>query len=114
MNDRKLTFKEYLDSKEQLREAVSKTPRRNAEYTVRKYCKLVIGESKDEKDYVPLKPKHKVFVDWLYEDVDNPTILGIRFEGVRTVDSDGEFQTFWSGDKLLKWLVRNTREETTL
>lgn len=108
---KKLSFKEYLDSKDRLREAVNNVPKRTAEYTVRKYCKLVVGESKDEKEYVNLKPKHKIFVEWLYENTDNPTILSIKFDGVGDKNTDDEHQSFWQGERLLKWLLRNTREE---
>ena len=108
---KKLTFAEYVQSKNQLCEALGKTPQRISEYTVQKYCKLVVGESKETKEYVSLKPKHKIFVEWLYEDLGNPTILGIKFEGVSSVDSDEEHESFWEGAKLQKWLHRNTREE---
>ena len=63
---KQLSFKEYLESKEKLREAVDNVPQRTAEYTLRKYCKLVVGENKESKIYVPLKPKQKVLVEaWL-------------------------------------------------
>lgn len=110
--DYNLTFKEYLDSKEKLREAVTKTPQRVASYTVRKYCKLVIGESKEEKSQMALKPNQKITVDWLYEDVDNPTPVSLKFDGPKDVDAEQAHQTYWQGSKLLKWLNRNAREET--
>ena len=108
--EKKLTFKEYLESKQKLREAIEKTPRRQAEYNVYKYCKLVIGESKDEKEYVNLKPNQTITVEWLYEDVDDPTVISIKFDGVKDKDAGDEYETFWSGERLLKWLGRNTRE----
>lgn len=108
---KKLTFKDYLDSKEKLREAVEKTPQRIASYAVRKYCKLVVGESKETKEYISLKPKHNVLVEWLYNDIDNPTVINIKVEGVVGVDSADPYETFWSGERLQKWLLRNTREQ---
>jgi len=108
----KLTFKEYLESKEKLREALRNTPQRNAQYIVRKYCKLVIGETKEEKEYINLKPNQTILIEWLYNDADNPTVLGIKFDGVRNVDSDDDYRTYWDGMKLQKWLLRNTREKT--
>lgn len=110
--DFKLSFKEYLASKEKLREAVSKTPQRVATYSVRKYCKLVIGESKEEKSQITLKPNHKITVDWLYEDVDNPTPVSLKFSGLKDVAEEDSFNTYWQGVKLQKWLARNAREET--
>jgi hypothetical protein len=108
----KLTFKEYLASKEKLREAVTKVPQRSSTYNVRKYCKLVVGESKDSKEQIALKPGHKICVDWLYEDIDNPSIVSLTFEGVSEIDGDQQFETYWQGSKLMKWLIRNTTEET--
>src|SRR5271170_5200582 len=98
----KLTFKEYLESKDKLREAVLKTPQRTATYTVRKYCKLIIGESKEEKKQMVLKPKHKICVEWLYTDVDNPTIVSMKFDGVKEVPPEEQFETYWNGAKLTK------------
>ena len=106
----KLTFKEYLDSKDRLREAVEKAPRQTVTYTINKYSKLVIGESKESKSYINLKPKHKVELDLLYEDIDNPTVLAIRFIGVETILAEAEHKTFWEGKRLLTWLDRNGRE----
>lgn len=108
----KLSFKEYLDSKQKLREAIEKTPRREAVYNVRKYCKLIIGESKEEKSQITLKPNQKISVDWLYENLDNPTPVSIKFAGIEDVDNSQPFETYWQGNKLLKWLARNTNEET--
>lgn len=107
----KLTFKEYLDTKQKLREAVENTPQRQARYKVRKYCKLVVGESKDEKQYISLKPKQTIVVEWMYNDFDNPTVMNIQFEDVKDVDSDSEYDTFWAGERLQRWLLRNTFEQ---
>lgn len=105
-----LTFKEYLESKQRLREAAEKAPRQTVTYTINKYSKLVIGESKEDKSYISLKPKHKVELDLLYEDIDNPTVLAIRFIGVDSILSETEHHTFWEGKRLLNWLDRNARE----
>lgn len=107
-----LTFKQYLDSKEKLREAVTKTPQRVASYIVRKYCKLIVGESKTQKSQIALKPNQKITIDWLYENVDNPTPVSLKFNGPKDIDAEQMYDTYWQGAKLLKWLARNTREET--
>jgi len=106
-----LTFKEYLESKEKLREAIKVTPKQTVEYTVYKYCKLVVGESKDEKEQVNLKPNQKIIVEWLYNDIDNPTPLNITFEGVCPDIDSLEYNSYWQPQKLQKWLLKNTREE---
>lgn len=108
--EKKLTFLEYLESKKKLREAVENIPQRTARYSVRKYCKLVVGESKDDKQYINLKPKHQILIEWRYDTLDNPTPLSIQFDGPN-VNPDEDFDTFWSGEKLLKWLSRNANEK---
>lgn len=106
-----LTFKDYLDSKEKLREAVTKTPQRSAIYNVRKYCKLIVGESKEDKSQVALKPNQKICVEWLYTDVDNPTVVSMTFEGVKEIEAEQQYETYWDGTKLMKWLNHNATEE---
>ena len=106
----KLTFKDYLASKEKLREAIAQTPIHKATYSLRKYCKFPVGESKEEKQFISLKPKHEVIVEWLYNDVDNPTAVSLTFENVDGVDGEEKFKAFWSDARLRKWLDRNTRE----
>ena len=108
----KLTFKDYALSKDQLRSAITNVPQRVAEYEVKTYCKLPVGETKEEKEHVNLRPKHKIIVEWLYEDVDNPTPLNLRFEGPAETDPLEERAPHWHGDRLLKWLLRNTHENT--
>lgn len=107
----KLTFKQYIESKTKLLEAAKKSvPQHTAKYCVNKYCKLVVGESKLEKEYINLKPQHTVLVEWLYDDKENPTLIGIKFEGVNDVDPDDEFTSYWGGERLKRWLERNTKE----
>lgn len=106
-----LTFKRYVESRTQLLEALKTTPRQSTEYVVRKYCKIPLGESKDQREYISLKPKQKIIVNWLYEDIEDPTPLSVWFDGKDTNELRGrEFATFWSGEKLDKWLSTNARE----
>ena len=106
----KLTFKQYLDSKDTLREALNQTPVRKAEYIMRKYCKLPVGESKNEKEYIALKPKHRLIVEWLYEDPENPDMESVTFEGVATVDPEKKHSSYWTEERFKTWLYKNTRE----
>ncbi len=104
----KITFKEYLLTKDKLREAVQETPHQKKEYIVTKYCKLVVGESKDDKEQVNLKPNNKIIIEWLYENIDEPTPINIMFDGVcPDVDSENH-ATYWQSYKLQRWLLRNT------
>lgn len=102
----KLTFKQYLDSKEQLRKAITNTPVSVMEYQIKKYCSLPIGETEEDKTLVVLKPKQMVIVEWKYDNIDNPSIESIRFEGVSTIEEDIEHTTYWNSVKMKKWLMR--------
>lgn len=106
----KLTFKDYLASKEKLREAIQQTPVRQATYRLRKYCKFPVGETKELKEYIALKPKQEVIVEWHYADIDNPTAISMSFKNVDGINLEQKFKAFWSDERLQKWLLRNTRE----
>ncbi len=105
----KLTFKQYLESKEQLRKAIENVPVSIQEYEVIHYCSLPLGEYEEEKTLISLKPKQKLVIEWKYDSLDDPTPLNIRVKGVQTIDEDEQFQTFWANNKLQKWLRRHTK-----
>lgn len=107
----KLTFKQYLDSKDQLLKAMENTPIAIVEYEVKKYCSLTLGESEEAKNVIGLKPKQKIIVEWHYANIDNPTPEYVRLVGVKETDEDEKHDVYWSGTKLSKWLSRHTRRE---
>lgn len=109
----KLSFKQYLESKEKLREAIKNTPKQQTQYIVKKYCKLVVGESKEERQYISLKPRQIITIDWLYENIKYPTPVGISFNTAEVTAAE-IFQTFWNTSKLHKWLIRNTQEKPSI
>jgi len=100
----KLTFKQYLESKEQLLKAIEKTPISIIEYEVRKYCTLPINETIEP---VSLRPKNKIIVEWRYDDIHNPTPLSIRFKGVKNLDESEQYDIDMSCIKLQKFLSRH-------
>jgi len=100
-----LSFKQFLDSKEQLLKAINNPPVNVLEYEIRKYCTLYVGDSQETKELISLKPKNKIIIEWLYEDLNDPQPINIQFEGL---DYSDEYVTFWSGTKLNKWLSRHT------
>ena len=106
-----LTFKEYVESKEQLKAALKETPIQNTTYVVNKYCKLPLGESKDSKEFVLLKPKHKIVVEWKYEDIMSPDVVSVSFVDVKDVDTGAKSKVLWEKSRFRKWLLKNTREE---
>lgn len=101
-----------MQSKSKLVEAADRAPQRTALYTLKKYCKIPVGESKEDRKYVSLRPNQKISVSWLYEDMDNPTPLEINFDGPQDVNPEEGYQAMWNGNRLLNWLLRNSREET--
>ncbi len=104
----KLTFKEYFESKRQLRDAIETTPRQTFTYTVRKYCKLALGDAKQEKTQIVLKPGHIIIVEWLYLTLEAPTVQTVRFDGVGTDIDNITYTNTWPVGKLQKWLDVNT------
>jgi len=107
----KLTFKEYLESKERLLKQLKESPIRTATYNVKRYCRIPVGELKEAKEYIPLKPKQRVVVEWKYEDINStPDPMSITFKDVNSVNPERKYQTFWTGDRLQKWVDKNARE----
>lgn len=107
---KKMTFKEYLESKEKLRQAIGETPIQSTTHIVNKYCKIPVGETKEDKQYVSLKPKQKIVVEWRYVDINNPDVNQIQFEDVKDIEPTDSYETFWNNEKFQKWLLKNTRE----
>lgn len=105
-----LSFKEYLDSKRQLRAAIDQTPVSVKRYEVRKYCSIALGETKEDAKLIALKPKQKIVVEWRYDKLENPTVVHVKFIGVQTLNEGEEYQMFWTSSKFNKWLVRHARE----
>ena len=104
---KKLTFKEYIESKEKLRRAIQETPVASTYYVVKKYCKIRIGESREYRSEVALKPKQTIIVEWRYDDINNPNPISITLDDI----SQEEKPIYWSGQKLKNWLSKNTIEE---
>ncbi len=105
-----LTFKQYLESKECLRKAIGNTPVTVIEYDIKKYCSIAVGEDKDQSTAISLKPKHKMIVEWSYANPSSPTPNYIQLVGVDSINEDDQLDTYWSGNKLQKWLDRHARK----
>jgi len=112
----KLSFKEYLESKEALLDAVEKVQKTTIEYEVNKYCTLPINESSGKRA-IKLKPSNKLFINWLCEDKADPIPINITFDNNEEdleTDAEEEFdkdkKPVWNNKKLLQWLLHNTRQ----
>jgi hypothetical protein len=106
----KQTFKQYLAGKEQLRRAVENIPVTIIEYEVRKYCALTVGDNSDESSIIQLKPKQKIIIKWVYDNPKTPVPEYIRISTGGILNESYDHTTFWTTDKLQKWLIRHTRE----
>lgn len=104
------SFKQYIEGKRQLLQAVENTPTAVLEYEVKKYCSLTVGETEDDKELIGLKPRHKLVVEWRYDDPSAPTPEAIQVIGAKDIDIDDRFNTFWTGSKLQRWLTRHTTQ----
>lgn len=102
---KKLTFKQYLESKEQLLKAIENTPVTVVEYEVRKYCTLTVNE---DTEAISLKPKNKIIVEWRYDDIHNPTPIFAKFKGVKKLDETEQYDIEIPRLKLQKFLSRHT------
>lgn len=94
----RLSFKDYLMTKDQLRTALNETPYKVAKYRVTKYCKLELAE---DADVISLKPNHELIIEWLYEDIDNPTAESIL---LMTKESHGMIKVNMTHSKFNKWV----------
>lgn len=102
----KITFGEYLKSRDQLLEAVDKPSHSIVEYVVRKYCKLDM-----EGSTYDLKPKQTITVEWvaINENAYIPCYIVLSGNTVRNHD-----QSNISCGKLNKWLSRNADKGNVL
>lgn len=99
----KLTFTEYLNSKDRLRELIKENTSARIAYNIKKYCKLRVGESKKLREEIALKPNQVIIVEWHYITEAIQVPLNID-DGVTT------YSIYWSQDKLQNWLSKNSFE----
>jgi hypothetical protein len=106
----KLTFKQYVESRNQLLKAIENVPVTIIEYEVRKYCTLTLGECAEESVVFNLKPKQKLQVRWMCQNPLLPIPESIKVLNTDVLVEAEEHPTFWNSDKLQKWLIRHTHE----
>ena len=93
----KLTFKQYLDSRSQLLEAVNRPPKSKIVYQIKKYCTLKLYEGDTG---LGLKPGNQLTVEWDYANPQSPTPLNATFNGKNV-------QVAITTAKFTKWLLSN-------
>ncbi len=102
-----LTFKQYLESREQLLNAVNNTPITVVEYEICKYCSIPVVEG--DSDTISLRPKNKILIEWRYDDVYNPTPTSVQFRGVKGIEEGEQYLLNIPRIKLQKFLDRHTK-----
>jgi len=110
---RHLSFKEYIESKEQLKEAIAKSPIQAHTYMVTKYCKLAI-DIDGKKTEVYLKPKQLISVAWSYRDVHdaNPTPITVSFLDIPNMDEVDKYNFVAPSNKVIAWIDNNTSDSS--
>lgn len=103
MSIKHLTFKEYLNSKDQLMSGLVKEPIGIVEYEISNYCKISLGDSIKTKTVTTLKPDDVVSVEWNYTNKKSPKCLSMTLEGV-------SHNVYWKNEKILKWIEKNTKD----
>lgn len=106
----KLTFKQYMDSRDQLLKAIDNVPVTVMEYEVRKYCTLAVGDDPDDPINIQLKPKQRLHIRWQCQNPLMPIPEGVKIIASDVISETEEHEIFWSSDKLQKWLIRHTHE----
>jgi hypothetical protein len=102
---KKLSFKEYYESKQQLLKASANLPQVTVEYVVKKYCKIPIQVEGDGKDYVALKPKDVVRILWEFP---NPKSASPSAKNM--LINEQPYLPSWSSDKLNRWVSSMAEE----
>lgn len=96
-----LSFKDYYESINTLKDADENTPRMETIYECRKYCKVPLNVDDDDKKYIPLKPKDRVIIEWEYHTLDKPCPKMVVIESSEN-DVSGMFS--WNDVKVRKWV----------
>ena len=107
---KRLSFREYYDSKKKLLSACETVPRIRNEYRLTKYCKVPVFEelTGDNKVYVAFKPKDVIEILWekSNEFDDYPTAKRMIL-----ISEDGkEVFPCWNNKKMHKWIEGHTIE----
>ena len=107
---KRLSFKEYYESKKRLLSACESIPRIRNEYRLTKYCKFPVFESmdSDEKTYISFKPKDQIEILW--EKTDDVDEYPIAKRMVIISEDNKEVFPCWNNKKMHRWVENNTNE----
>lgn len=97
----KLSFKDYYESKQELKQQNESTVRFKTTHDICKYCKVpfILSES---KVYVPLKPRDAITVEW--KRTGNDIVpLTFNINGI-------EYLPSWNPSKMKTWVQQTTTQ----
>lgn len=104
-----LSFKDYYNTKEQLKRAGVENIKTTIEYSITKYCKIPVVESfASGKQYLALKPKDTVKILWEYES-ETPILKKL----VIVTESEQEYIPCWTSNKMFEWTGANCKQITS-
>lgn len=107
---KKLSFKEYLESKDKLLKSLENEPHYSSTYSITRYCRLSI-ERDSKKELINLKPGHKLIIEWHRKSEELlPEAMNILFENVRGLEPLKKYKSLNHKPSLIKWLSRNSFE----
>lgn len=105
----KISFKEYLESKKRLQEAIQNEADYTINYRITRYCRLVV-ENESKKEPINLKPGHMITINWRKRD-ETPEPINIIFENIKNTVPGKKYKTTMERFVFLRWLGRNSFEE---
>lgn len=103
----RLSFSDYVESKNILKNAIEDAPKHKQCFNVTKYCKIPVNENfkTNEKTYFSLKPKDSVEVIWEKHD----TQMIVRYI---IINEEYNYFPTWSNKKFSNWLSLNCTSVT--
>lgn len=108
---KKLSFKEYVESKDALLKAIENASHYSSTYNITRYCRISI-EKDSRKELINLKPGHKLIIEWHRESEELiPNAMSILFENVKGVEPLKKYKSLNQKAGLIKWLGRNSFED---
>lgn len=103
---KKLSFKEYYDSKKLLKDAGKSYPKYIKTHIVNKYCKIPANkfDNLNEKININFKPGDRITVFWESPDYINSIPIHFFIDG-----NESKFYFSWQSQKVNKWINASTK-----
>jgi hypothetical protein len=98
-----ITFKQYMESKDILKQSLNETPKQTKKYNITTYRTLI-----NELESVSVKPDYQIEVKWDYKNIESPSILNFILydRDNNKILEKSEFNELVS-NKIKKWIDKN-------